>query len=209
MGSTKKLNINASEFITSIMGGCIFFSLFYFGPVNSSADENRENIVWEDLDHSLLKSREKLKVTLVYVQTKGCGPCSMIEKKIFPQLSTILQQLVLVKIDFDDRSTRMLIDKLRLSPFEWAREYNIDATPGFALIDSKGKHILSHVGLIDSRALGTFLSYGSTGAYEHVSFAEYVRSFATSNLESFSEHIFRDPNLLQTSLLNQVGSFGE
>ena len=196
MKATKKLNINTKEFTTFIMVGCMFFFLFYLGTLDSSADESRENIVWEDLDHGLLKSREELKVMFVYVQMKGCGPCSMIEKKVFPQLSSILQQLILVKIDFDDRSTRMLIDELRLSPFEWARQYNIDATPGFALIDSKGKHILSHVGLIDLRAMYTFLSYGSTGAYEHGSFTEYVRSFGTSNLESFSEHIFRDPSLL-------------
>ena len=117
--------------------------LLCFVVTNSFADENHRNIVWEDLDHGLLKGREKLKTSLVYAQTKGCGPCSLIEMKIFPQLQSIMEQLVLIKIDFNDRSTRIRIGDTVSSPFEWARYYNLYATPGFALIDSKGKNILS------------------------------------------------------------------
>ena len=161
--------------------------LLCFVVTNSFADENHRNIVWEDLDHGLLKGREKLKTSLVYAQTKGCGPCSLIEMKIFPQLQSIMEQLVLIKIDFNDRSTRIRIGDTVSSPFEWARYYNLYATPGFALIDSKGKNILSHVGLLNTKTLGFFLAYGSTGAYRHGSFNEYLRSNANSNFAKFNE----------------------
>lgn len=161
--------------------------LLCFVVTNSFAGENHRNIVWEDLDHGLLKGREKLKTSLVYVQTKGCGPCSLIETKIFPQLQSIMEQLVLIKIDFNDRSTRIRIGDTVSSPFEWARYYNLYATPGFALIDSKGKNILSHVGLLNTKTLGFFLAYGSTGAYRHGSFNEYLRSNANSNFAKFNE----------------------
>tara|TARA_B000000441_G_C21657254_1_gene298937 strand:- start:104 stop:463 length:360 start_codon:yes stop_codon:yes gene_type:complete len=98
-----------------------------------------------------------------------------------------MEQLVLIKIDFNDRSTRIRIGDTVSSPFEWARNYNLYATPGFALIDSKGKNILSHVGLLNTKTLGFFLAYGSTGAYRHGSFNEYLRSNAKPNFAKFNE----------------------
>ena len=161
--------------------------LLCFVVTNSFADESHRDIIWEDLDHGLLKGREQLKVSLVYAQTKGCGPCSLIETKVFPQLQSIMEQLVLVKIDFNDRLTRIRIGDTVNSPFEWARSYNLYATPGFALIDSKGKNILNHVGLLYTKTLGFFLAYGSTGAYRHGSFNEYLRSNVNSNFSKFNE----------------------
>ena len=164
--------------------------LLCFVVTNSFADENHRNIVWEDLDHGLLKGREKLKTSLIYAQTKGCGPCSLLETKVFPQVQSLMEQVVLVKIDFNDRSSRIKIGDIVNAPMEWARSFNLYATPGFALIDSKGKHIISHVGLLNSKALGLFLAYGSTGAYRHGSFTEYARSFAKLNMARFDEMHF-------------------
>jgi thioredoxin-related protein len=161
------------------------FCLFLMGVTECLSEENIENIVSRDFGSGSLNEQEDLRVTLVYAQTKGCGPCSLLETKVFPHVQSIMEQLVLVKLDFNDRSSRIKIGDIVNSPIEWARFYNLYATPGFALIDSKGKHIISHVGLLNPKALGLFLAYGSTGAYHHGSFTEYVRSFDKLNTARF------------------------
>tara|TARA_Y100000994_G_C15377692_1_gene311862 strand:- start:196 stop:546 length:351 start_codon:yes stop_codon:yes gene_type:complete len=102
------------------------------------------------------------------------------ETTVLPEVRSILAQLTLAKLDFNDRSTSLRIDDLALSPFEWARKYGLGATPGFVLIDPQGRHILSRAGLLDVEAFGLFLAYGSTGAYRYGSFREYVRSIRQS-----------------------------
>jgi thioredoxin-related protein len=144
--------------------------------IESRAAESVSSLVWADLGHGLVEGREKSQVTLVFAQSKGCGPCRLMEKTVLPEVRSILAQLTLAKLDFTDRSTRLRIDELALSPFEWARKYGLDATPGFVLIDPQGRHILSRTGLLDAEAFGLFLAYGSTGAYLHGSFREYSRS---------------------------------
>ena len=143
--------------------------------IESHAAESDSGMVWADLGDGLLEAREKSQVTLVFAQSKGCGPCRLMETTVLPEVRSILAQLTLAKLDFNDRSTRLRIDDLALSPFEWARKYGLDATPGFVLIDPQGRHILSRTGLLDAEAFGLFLAYGSTGAYRHGSFREYVR----------------------------------
>lgn len=155
------------------------------GMTKCFSEENIEHIVRGDLNSGRLMKQADSRVTLVYAKTKGCGPCSLLETKVFPQVQSLMEQVVLVKIDFNDRSSRIKIGDIVNAPMEWARSFNLYATPGFALIDSKGKHIISHVGLLNSKALGLFLAYGSTGAYRHGSFTEYARSFAKLNMARF------------------------
>ena len=145
-------------------------------PLQSIAAEDPGSIFWETFDQALSKGRKKQQVTLVFAQTQGCGPCSLMKTTVFPQLHSLLHQLALAEIDFGDHSTRLKVDDLELSPFEWARHLGLDATPGFALVDYQGKHIISQTGLLDVKTFGLFLAYGSTGAYRHGSFQDYLNS---------------------------------
>ena len=145
-------------------------------PLQSIAAEDPDGIFWEALDQALSKGRKKQQVTLVFAQTKGCGPCRLMKTTVFPRVRSLLQQLVLAEIDFSDHSTRLKINHLELSPFEWARHFGLNATPSFALVDCQGKHIISQTGQLDVKTFSLLLAYGSTEAYRHGSFQDYLNS---------------------------------
>ena len=98
------------------------------------------------------------------------------EKEVFPRVRPVLEQLALARLDFADDASRLRVDQLSLSPAAWARRFGVEATPGFVLLDPQGRPILRESGLLAHEAFGLFLAYGSTGAYRHAPFAEYVRS---------------------------------
>ena len=145
-------------------------------PLQSIAAEAHDSLFWEDLDQALSKGRKKQQVTLVFAQTEGCGPCSLMKTAVFPQVRSLMQQVALAEIDFSDHSTRIKINNLELSSFEWARHFGLNATPSFALVDHQGRHIISQTGQLDVKTFGLFLAYGSTGAYRHGSFQDYLNS---------------------------------
>jgi|GEM_PF-6555544 len=133
-------------------------------------------LAWTDLPGAMKKARDESRVVLVFARAKGCGPCRLMETKVFPEVRPIMEQLSLARVDFAERSSHQRIGDVALSPFEWSRRFGIEATPGFALIAPDGKTILRENGLLDPEAFGLFLAYGSTRAYRHGSFEEYINT---------------------------------
>ena len=175
-------------------------------PLQSIAAEDPDSIFWESFDQALSKGRKKQQVTLVFAQTQGCGPCSLMKTTVFPRVRSLLHQLALAEIDFGDHSTRLKINNLELSPFEWARRLGLNATPGFALVDYQGKHIISQKGPLDVKTFGLFLAYGSTGAYRHGSFHDYLSSMHNLSISEPSDTPAQqtDSNSIFTDILKKI-----
>ena len=130
--------------------------------------------LWQALDRALVEGRENSRVTLVFVHARGCGPCRLMENEVMPQVRLLLDQMALAKLDMADNSTRLVVNNAVLTPSGTARQLGMESTPGFVLVDPEGKPILRENGLLDVRAFGLFLAYGTTGAYRYGSFADYA-----------------------------------
>lgn len=131
-------------------------------------------LAWLRLDHALEQAKSQNRPILVYVQAAWCGPCRRMEQDVFPAMHPLLERLIRTRIDYDDHERLLHVGQQALSPFDWARHFGVDATPGFVLLAPDGMLIAQSTGYLDPKAFSLFLAYAVTGAYRHTSFKTYA-----------------------------------
>ena len=129
---------------------------------------------WLSLPVALQTAASENRPVLVYIKAPWCGPCKKMEREVFPKISPLLDRFVLAKIDYDDHETLLAISDKHLTPFEWARHFGLDVTPGFALLEPNGKIITQFTGFQTQREMGLALAFVATRAYRHGTFESYV-----------------------------------
>lgn len=151
------------------------FALIVLSSAGRLVAQDSQAPDWSTLDVALERSAQKDQLTLVYVKAPWCGLCKRMERDVFPQTLSLLSRLDLAQLDFADRDSRLRVADRMHSPGEWARILGIEATPGFALVDSNGQVRAHSTGYLDVDAFSLLAAYAVTGAYRHASFEEYVK----------------------------------
>lgn len=147
---------------------------------SESRAQSAEPVQWQPLDAAFAEARDTDRPLLVYVHAAWCGPCRRLERETFPVVQALLDRFARAELDFDDRESRVGIDGVNRSPFDWARHLGLEAPPGFVFLEPDGTLITRVVGFQDAETLGLPLAYVATGAYRHVSFEDYVNRIRQS-----------------------------
>ena len=156
------LSVAAFIFTVSLAGGA-------FAQTDTELD-------WLPADSAFARAAGNDRAVLVFVNSPTCGPCKRMEREVFPETHLLLSRLSLATLNFDDHESRITLGDHSQSPFEWARAFGIDGTPGWVLFRPDGTQILNATGFLDTKAFGILLAYAVTDAYEHASFEEYVET---------------------------------
>jgi thioredoxin-related protein len=70
-----------------------------------------------------------------------------------PGVRERLARLERAELDFDDHTLALRVGEAHVSPFERARLWGIEATPGLVLLDADGRLLGAHTGLLPPDAL--------------------------------------------------------
>lgn len=137
------------------------------------------SLTWDSLPDALTQARQETRPVLVYAAAPWCGLCRRMERDVFPAVRPLLDRFARARLNYDDHETRLAISGRMQSPFAWARDLGIDATPGFALLEPDGTRITHVTSYLDAASFSLLLAYVATGAYRHASFEAYAARAAS------------------------------
>lgn len=144
----------------------------------SDATYEAGRLAWRSLPDALDASSEA--PILVYVHAPWCGPCRKLERDVFPEVRPLLQRFTRAHLDFDDTEGSLRLGSVSKSPFDWARHFGIDTTPGLIFLDARGTVITTMTGAMNAESLQYLLAFVVTGAHQHTDFKTYLETTTRS-----------------------------
>lgn len=149
-------------------------------PADDPADSSYEaaRLSWQALSDALASTSGV--PTVVYVHAPWCGPCRKLERDVFPEVRPLLQRFTRAHLNFDDTERSLRLGTVSQSPFDWARHFGIDATPGLIFLDANGAVITTTTGAMKAESLKYLLAFIATGAHRHTDFETYLETVSAA-----------------------------
>ena len=144
----KKLIVASLAAILAI--ACIVPSLSNTNKQEVLEESEGINFIQQDFSAAIKKAKEENKLVFVDAYASWCGPCKMMDKKVFSNKDVaeyFNENFISVKI--------MIEDAHNVTPegAEFAKRYDFEAYPTFFFIDKNGKIVKKIVGYHNKQQL--------------------------------------------------------
>lgn len=157
------------------------FCLLAVIPYHLFAQQNSNSttgIRWNSLKNAQEMVRDSDKKVLIYSRAEWCHYCKKMENEVFSRKEireTMQEYFYPVMIDIESDSSITFNGK-EMTESEFAREFQVVATPTMFFVDSKGDMLGRQPGYIPPEIFKKLLSYLGTGAYNEMKFKEYLEN---------------------------------
>ncbi|MDR9415148.1 MAG: thioredoxin family protein [Gracilimonas sp.] len=140
----------------------IFVSMFtmvgFFVATPLSAQEKELN--WTSFEKALELAEEQRKPIMVDVWAPWCGWCKKMQKEVYPELATTLNNdFILTRLNRDDNESRKQFQQLSLTPLRLAQKFNVQNVPAVVLLTYEGEYLFHISGYMEAGKLEEVLGY--------------------------------------------------
>ncbi len=147
-----KKSINISFLITALV------LLVTFSGNEAIAQEKELN--WTSFEEAVEQADEQGKPILVDVWAPWCGWCKKMEKDVYPELSSTLNEnFILTRLNRDDNESRKQYRQFSLTPLRLAQKFNVQSVPAIVLLSPEGKYLFHISGFMEADKLEEVLGY--------------------------------------------------
>jgi len=140
-------------------------------------NEKNLDLVWYKYDQGLKKAEKDKKHLMVYFYTKYCGYCRKMEKNTFSdqEVKKVLgDDYINVRVDGGSKN-KVNFNGSQITERELALKYRVMGYPVNWFLKPDGEKIAPLVGYRPAEDFLDVLGYVKDGAYEKMSFSEYIK----------------------------------
>lgn len=125
-----------------------------------------EGIAWLSYEQALQKAAQAPRPILVYFHIPYCYRCKELKRTLYREpaiINALNNRFWPAKVDISQDAGESM-----------ANRFQVDYTPYFVFLDSSGKSVLRHKGMISKKRFLKMLGFVVSGAYQKTDFASYA-----------------------------------
>lgn len=165
-------------------GILLFLFIFTVNPLQMVAQETKAaSIRWYPMEKAQALAQKNGKKVLAYAVTSWCVYCKKMDKNVLPKkavIDSLNNYFYPVKITLDSND-EMVFNGKKISVGQFARTYNVRATPTTLFIDNEGKIMGQLPGYMSADMYSRLLSFMGSEAYLKMDFKMYMQKYVQND----------------------------
>lgn len=115
---------------------------------------------WTSFEEAVGRAKEQGKPILVDVWAPWCGWCKKMEKDVYPELaSTLNEDFILTRLNRDDNESRKKYQQYSLTPLRLAQKFKVQNVPAIVILSQEGEYLFHISGFTEADKLEEILGY--------------------------------------------------
>lgn len=165
--------------------GFFLFTLIYLTGVTvlPAQDTTGDTIKWYRMEEAQYLAKKNGKKVLAYAVTSWCVYCKKMNENVLPKqavIDSLNAYFYPVKIMLDSND-QMVFNGQKLTAEQFARRFNVRATPTTIFIDDDGKIMGQQPGYIPADMFSRLLSFMGSDAFLKMNFKMYMQKYVESS----------------------------
>lgn len=136
-------------------------------------------IQWHSMEKAQMLAKKNGKKVLAYAVTSWCVYCKKMDKNVLPKqavIDSLNTYFYPVKITLDS-DEELVFNGKKITAKEFARDYNVRATPTTLFIDGQGNFMGRQPGYIPAEMFSRLLAFMGSEAFLKMDFKMYMQKY--------------------------------